>query len=242
MIRRVLCVVMLSLLAMGTTVLGAQPFSVYYDVVGLTTSTIPLSLAAQTTGAGIAAMDLTRGAGINPAALTNGFSADGWEKATSRQAALATGAFFQFGFSVQPGTTASLSALDMSLRRSAANAPMNIEVQASFDNFATPGITIATFTYFGRTSGTRPTPDPLLNDPFYYMSKDLPGHPNTTTSPGDPISTIDLTKYAALQNLPEGSVVSFRLYAWGNTSTTSTNTFALGRMLGPKIQGTVAQK
>jgi hypothetical protein len=187
---------------------------------------------------GIVNVDLTRGPGINAASLTNGFSADMWNRATpSLETAVVNGDYFQWGLSVAPGYVSSLSTLDLSLRRSAAAAPMNMQLQASLDDFATPGIVISSFNYFGRTSGTAPV-DPIA--PYAYMTTDVPGRPNMTTSPGDPIPTVDLTTFASLQNLPGGSTVKFRLFAWGNASTTATNTFALGRMTGPAVGGEVA--
>lgn len=212
-----------------------------YNPVGLPGSgTPPTNAPATTVATGITADPLVRGPGVNPAVLTHGFSGDGWNRDDpSRATALANGDYFQFSFSVDPSYVASLETLDLSLRRSAVNAPMNLELQASLDGFATPGFTISAFNYYGRTSGTAPSPDPLLTDPYYYMTNDLPGRANATTSPGDPIPTIDLTAVTALQDLPEGSSVTFRLYAWGNSSTASTNTLALGRMVGPMVGGTV---
>lgn len=242
MFRRVLVLLMLSIVALGTVASAASssPFSVNYKVEGLTQ---PADLAvADPVTTGITALDLTRGPGINKATLTNGFSADGWDRAQSRDAAFAVGAYYQFGFTVQPGFTASLATLDMALRRSGATAPTNMELLVSFDGFKTNGDLIAAFNYYGRVSGTAPSPDPLPDNPFLYMKADLPGRANATTSVGDPIPTIDLTKNAALQNIPEGTVVTFRLYAWGDDKTTNTNTLALGRMVGPKIEGTVSPK
>lgn len=197
--------------------------------------TWPASFAVE----GVTPFDLSRGPGIRAMSLTNGFSADEWDDAVSRDAALNIGAYFQFGFKVDEGKTVSLSTLDFALRRSARTAPYNIEVQVSLDGFATPGIVVASLNYFGRTSGTAPWPDPTQNDPYYYMHSDLPGRPNETTSPGDPVPTIDLTAISALQNIPGGTEVTFRIYAWGDSSTTNTNTLALGRMIGPLIGGTI---
>jgi hypothetical protein len=243
MIRRELSFMILSVLLLSVAVFGATPassFSLCYNVVGIKQ---PAELVKADPGlTGIVPMDLTRGPGINLATLTNGFSADGWDKAQSRADSFAAGGYFQFGFTVQPDFRVSLSTLDLSLRRSALSAPMNVELQVSFDGFKTDGTIISEFNYYGRTSGTRKQPDSLLADPFLYMKSDVAGHPNTTTSPGDPIPTIDLTTFDMLQNIPEGVEVTFRLYAWGNTSTTGTNTLALGRMVGPRVEGTAAPK
>jgi hypothetical protein len=207
-----------------------------YNLAGVPNSPVA-SVAADPAPIGIVNVDLTRGPGVNAASLTNGFSGDMWNRATpSLETAVANSDYFQFGLSVAPGYVASLSTLDLALRRSAAAAPMNLQLQASVDNFATPGIVISSFNYFGRTSGTAPV-DPIA--PYAYMTADVPGRPNTTTSPGDPIPTVDLSTFAQLQNLPGGTSVKFRLFAWGNASTTSTNTLALGRMTGPAIGGEV---
>ena len=207
-----------------------------YNLSGVPNSPV-VSVASSPSPVGITGVDLTRGPGINAAGLTNGFSADTWNRATpSLETAVANGDYFQWGLGVAPGYITSLSTLDLSLRRSAVAAPMNMQLQASLDNFATPGIVVSSFNYYGRTSGTAPV-DPIA--PFAYMTTDVPGRPNTTTSPGDPIPTVDLTPFASLQNLPGGTSVKFRLYAWGNASTAASNTLALGRMVGPAVGGEV---
>jgi hypothetical protein len=71
------------------------------------------------------------------------------------------------------------------------------------------------------------------------MHSDLPGRPNTTSSPGDPIPTIDLSKFAQLQNIPAGTQVTFRLYTWATYDTMESSTVAFGRMTGPEIKGVV---
>lgn len=239
--RSMLIVALITIvLATGGIVSAATPFTVFFDVMGLPTDPIPQSLAPKIDAEGIGGVDLTRGPGIVPAALTNGFSAQGWNMPNpSREGALEIGAYYQFGLVVQPGYTASLDSVSMSLRRTAVNAPMNLELQVSFDGFETPGITVATFNYYGRTSGSKLYPDPRTFDPYYHMHSDLPGHDNTVDSPGDPIKPIELSSIAELQNIPGGTTVTFRLYAWGNEKTTGTNTLALGRVDGPKILGTV---
>lgn len=240
--RHIVVLVMFAVLSLGIGALAAQTasFSVYHDVMGLPTDPIPEFAPATTIGKGVTGMRLTRGPGVTPAALTNGFSSQGWNFPNpTRAGALDVGAYFQFGLTVDSGSTASLSSVSMSLRRTAVNAPMNFELQVSFDGFATPGTTITTFNYYGRTSGTALYPNPQDFDKYYHMHSDLPGHGNTTTSPGDPIEPIDLTKVNALQNIPGGTEVTFRLYAWGNDKTTATNTVALGRVNGPRIEGTV---
>lgn len=234
--------VLLLLFVATGTIFAQTPFTVTYDVVGLPPSSpLPESLSATVEGEGIQGLDLIRGPAIQPYGLTNGFSSNNWNISNpSIQGAIEEGAYYQFGFTVQPGYTVSLSTLDMALRRSAKSAPMNYEVQISFDDFATPGIPVAMFNYFGRTSGSEPIIDALETNAFYYMYSDLPGRPNSVDSPGDEIPTIQFENKEELQNIPGGTKVTIRLYAWGNMSTTETNTVALGRMIGPTIAGTVS--
>lgn len=199
------------------------------------------SLGGRSSQSVVKALRLTRGPGLEPENLHNGFSAKGWNRANpSIDVAVEEGLYFQFGFTVDKGFKVSLSEFDVWLRRSALNAPMNYELRVSFDGFAEHAETVASFNYYGRTSGTAPAEDPLKENPYYYMEKDLPGRPNEHTSVGDPIRTVDLTTLDFLQDIPGGTTVTFRLYAWGNDSTASTNTVALGRMHGPQIKGIVA--
>jgi hypothetical protein len=70
------------------------------------------------------------------------------------------------------------------------------------------------------------------------MKKDTPGQAD-----GNPISTIDLTTVSQLQNIPAGSTVTFRLYAWRDASIATgvdSDTVALGTTNGPAIGGTVS--
>src|SRR5690606_29321916 len=118
----------------------------------------------------------------------------GWNRTDpSLETAMETDAYYQFGLEVAEGYIASLSSLDLSLRRSGVNAPMNMALYASLDGFVSSAIEIQQFNYYGRVSGTPPPNDPLLDDPFYYMEADLPGRPNDSNSPGDPIPTVTLT-------------------------------------------------
>lgn len=203
-----------------------------YDLSGAPSSgTLPDTWAPTTEAAGVTGLELTRGAGIVAAGLANGFSSSGWAAAdASRQNAIDASEYYQWGFTVDPGYTANLDTLDFSLRRSAVAAPMNYEVVASLDGFATPGTTVATFQYLGRSSGTAPG----TVTPGQWMTTDTPGQNN-----GNPIDTIDLSGISLLQNLPAGSTVSFRLYAWGAGGGADTNTVALGRVEGPRLGGDV---
>jgi hypothetical protein len=196
----------------------------------------------------VTGLNLTRGPGLAQGNLTNGFSANNWSNVTDdmipavdRSVAIANGDFFQFGFTLDGSHTASLSGLDLALRRSAqVQAPSNFEVQVSLDNFATPGIPVSQFTYKGASSGNPPEPNPTLADPFHYLTNVLAGRPDTVFSPGDAIPTIDLTSIEELQDVPAGTTVTFRLYGWNNgeTNAANSNTVAF-RIEGPRITGFV---
>lgn len=194
---------------------------------------------ATTVAAGLSATDLTRGSGLTATNLTAGFSSNNWAGATaSRQNAIDTNQYYQFGFTVVPGGSVSLEQLEVGMRRSAVNAPMNYEWQYSLDGFATAGNTISVpgspyystgvFTYFGRSSsGTTPAPED-----FNYMTVDV-----ANQGDGNPMPPLDLSGITALQNVTAGSTVDFRLYGWGAGLGASTNTVALGRNLGPRLSG-----
>jgi hypothetical protein len=146
-------------------------------------------------------------------------------------AAISTGDYYQWGFTVNPGYSAALSTLDFALRRSAIGAATNYEVQYSLDGFATPGSLVADFNYYGRSSGTAPG----TVTPFQWMTTDTAGQ-----DAGNSISTINLTSISALQTLAENTTVTFRLYAYGAGPTAAdSNTIAIGRTNGPTIGGTL---
>ncbi|MCO5053429.1 MAG: hypothetical protein M9920_14165 [Verrucomicrobiae bacterium] len=235
----------------------APDFVVEWDFTGLsgiTETAEPTRVAEHLTVA-----NLTRGPGLTAASLGAAFSADHWNNPSSsyepstpnRANAIARGDYFEFSITVEAGTALSLDSLDASLRRSAANAALNFEWQYSLDGFATDGITIlpqgliwselgintSTFKYQGRTSGTARE----RVEPYEWIIGDVPGRPNTGSSPGDPIPTIDLSIIEALQGLNGPVTITFRLYGWGNTSTADSNTVALGRVNGPRVRGTIGE-
>ncbi len=208
-----------------------------YDLSNLPNAVVT-TVAPTTVAPGLVATDLSRGVGINATNLTSGFSSNNWATTTaSRQNAIDTNQYFQFGFTVAPGGIVSLQQLDVSLRRSAIAAPMNYEWQYSLDGFATGGSTISVagspyyasgaFTYLGRSSG-----DGGVADNFNYMTASV-----SDQNAGNPMPPLDLTGITDLQNITAGSTVDFRLYAWGDGNGASTNTVALGRNLGPQITG-----
>lgn len=208
-----------------------------YDLSAIPNAVVTTA-SATTVAPGLTATDLNRGAGIVATNLTRGFSSNDWATTTaSRQNAIDTGEYYQFGFTVAPGGSVSLEQLDVSLRRSAIAAPMNYEWQYSLDGFATGGITISvagspyysagSFTYFGRSSGTGG-----VADNFNYMTVSV-----SAQGEGNPMPPLDLTGISDLQSISAGSTVDFRLYAWGDGSGASSNTVALGRNLGPRLTG-----
>lgn len=203
-------------------------------------SEIPETWSASTVAPGLTADPLSRGPGIVGAALGTGFSADHWNSTNGTPSetatlanAIATGDYFQFGLTVSAGYEASLSTLDLSLRRSAVSSPNNFQWQYSLDGFATSGIDFADFQYWGRNSGTAPG----NVTPYQWMTTDTPGQGN-----GNPLSTLDLTGISAFQNIAGGTTITFRLYAWGRDSNpgTDSNTLAMGRINGPTFGGTVS--
>ncbi len=208
-----------------------------YDLTAVPNTAVT-TVAPTTVAGGLTASDLTRGAGITATNLTSGFSSNNWAATTaSRQNAIDTNQYYQFGFTVVPGGSVSLEQLEVGLRRSAIAAPMNYEWQYSLDGFATAGNTISVsgspyystgaFTYFGRSSGTGG-----IADNFNYMTTDVSGQ-----NAGNPMAPLDLTGITALQNITAGSTVDFRLYAWGDGTGATSNTVALGRNLGPRLSG-----
>ncbi|HEX5219139.1 MAG TPA: hypothetical protein VFZ59_06195 [Verrucomicrobiae bacterium] len=234
----------------------APAYIVEWDFSNLGATTT--NLTPTTVAEGIDVSDLSRGPGLRAVALGNGFGADRWNNASSshdpstpnRANAITRGDYFEFAITVEAGRSLSLSALDVSMRRSALNAALNFEWQYSFDGFNTPGNTIlprgpvwsvlgltssSTFQYQGRTSGSPPATLELYD----WVVRDVPGRGNATTTPGDPIPTIDLSTVASLQNVNGPATVTFRLYGWGNANTVDSNTSSLGRMDGPRVRGTI---
>lgn len=225
--------------SVGVTIASAQAAVVLDYNLSLIPNEVVATAPATTVAAGLSATALTRGSGLTATNLTAGFSSNNWATTTaSRQNAIDTNQYYQFGFTVVPGGSVSLEQLEVALRRSALNAPMNYEWQYSLDGFATAGNTISvagssyystgTFTYFGRSSSaTTPAPED-----FNYMTIDI-----ANQSDGNPMPPLDLTGITALQNITAGSTVDFRLYGWGAGLGMSSNTVALGRNLGPRLSG-----
>jgi hypothetical protein len=205
-----------------------------YNLTGLPGSgTPPASANATTVALGATAQTLTRGAGIDPAALANGFSSNNWTiTAGTDQTAIANAEYYQFGFTVPGDAPASLSEFDTNLRRSAIDAPKHFALYSSFDGFATAGTLDVSFNYLGRSSGTAGSPAQ-----YSWMTTDTPGQ-----DAGNPIQPQDLTTVYPLQNIPAGTTVTFRLYGWGDGGgAAASNTVAVGRVQGPKLLGEVPE-
>jgi hypothetical protein len=213
------------------------------------------------TAAGISSTGISVGPGLNSPGFTSGIAGREWNgpeisgktkniREPTRANAIEFNQYFTLNLSVQPGYTASLSGLDITLARSGTGIPMYFEWQYSLDGFATPGTTLIQFTYLGYNSSTY---QPHSTDPSMYwrLGVDesgtapaaddplrLPQQDSSVgTPPGNPMPTFDLSGVTDLQGLEGGSTVEFRLYAWGGAST-DTNQVRLGRGVGPQITGT----
>ena len=118
--------------------------------------------------------------------------------------------YFQFTVTVNTGFTVSLSTLDAAFRRSSTG-PNAFQWQYSLDGFSTAGINIGSSISY-----------------------------TLTTSNGDAQAQINLSGISALQNVPNGTVITIRLYGWGASA--PAGTFALGRISGNDlaIGGTTA--
>ena len=184
---------MAAILALACAASAQAAVLVGFKLTGMPTSPTPTSAAATTVDTNLTAAPLTRGAGLTPSGLANGFSASDWNIATTSFAdAQAAGDFYQLSFSVQPNATASLSSIDSVLRRSSGAAVPNFQFAYSFDGFATQANAGSSFTF------------------------------NIADSNGAIAPSVDLTSVTALQNIAGGTTVTLRLLAYGSTTTTST--------------------
>jgi hypothetical protein len=210
--------------------------------------------------AGISSNSLVGGPGINVPEFGRGFSMNNLigspinPGTPTRANAIGAGQYFGFDLTVAPGYTASLSGLDASLNRSGNQVPMYFEWQYSLDAFTTSA-TLVQFTYLGYQGTSGNSSNPTSTDPALYMREgvDVTGtspalddplrlleyDAYNNTRPGHPMPTIDLSGIAALQDLPEGTTVEFRLYVWGGEGLTNTNSVRIGRHDSPVVTGTV---
>jgi hypothetical protein len=211
-----------ALASMGIGPASQAAIIVEYDLDSITTASPPATFAATTVDPNVSALSLSRGAGINAAGLARGFSSNDFDPTNATVAdAIADNEYLQWGFTTNPNTITSLQTMNFSLRRSATNAHANFELRASLDDFATPGSTVATFQYLGRSSGTAPG----VVVPFQWMTTDTPGQ-----DAGNPITPIVLSTTPILAAIPGSTNVTFRLYAFGALPGAAlTNTIALGR-------------
>ncbi|MDD7886272.1 endonuclease/exonuclease/phosphatase family protein [Flavivirga sp. 57AJ16] len=148
---------------------------------------------------GVYSSTLNRGSGIpedSNTGLSRGFTARNFLPLNGTKSdALTNSNYYEFALSPKEGSTASLTSLNVRLRRS------NSGCNAYRWSYSLDGVN---FTDMGTG-----------NVPF------------TSGYDGIDQPEIDLGSIAALQNLTYGTTVTFRLYAWGNT--TDTGTFAIGR-------------
>lgn len=91
-------------------------------------------VAADAAPTGVSGMDLTRGAGINPSAAGNSFSANGWDNFEATD-------YFSFGFTVSAGYSVNLDTFWVG-SRSSSSGPGTMGLYWSGDGFSTALATI----------------------------------------------------------------------------------------------------
>lgn len=146
---------------------------------------------------------ISRGAGITPSALNNAFSATGYVAAGTKADALSNDEYFEITLESKNNHRLFLNTLNYNIRRSGTG-PNAFQWQYSLDNFDTAGVDVgAEGSYTG------------------------------TATNGVAMPAIDLSAVPDLQDLPSGTKVTFRLYAWGASA--GTGTFAIGRRSGDDL-------
>ncbi|MGH9948038.1 MAG: beta strand repeat-containing protein [Pyrinomonadaceae bacterium] len=140
----------------------------------------------------LSSANVTRGSGINAAALANTFNSNGFTLNGTFADAIANGDYLQFSVTPIASSQVSLSAIDANFRRSAAG-PNMFQWQYSLDGFATPGVSIGSEVTFtdANTSGIA---QPQIN----------------------------LVGISALQNVPNPASITLRLYGYGATAIAGT--------------------
>jgi hypothetical protein len=162
-----------------------------------------VSFNATTNDVNLQTATISRGAGITPSALANAFSATGFVAAGTKADAITQNEYFQVVIEPKNDHRLFLTTLNYVIRRSGTG-PNAFQWQYSLDGFATAGVDIgAEGSYTG------------------------------TATNGVAMPAIDLSAVPALQNLPSGTKVTFRLYAWGASA--GTGTFAIGRLAGDDL-------
>ena len=184
-----------------------NPIPVYENVlawqfgVPITTGS-ELTLNSTTTNAGLTPAALTRGSGLNTSGAARAFGSNskGPELPSTKALALSQNVYLQVKFTVKPGSTLSMSAIDVKIRRSGAGA----KYQKWFYSFDDVN--------FKETAGTG----------------DINYEGTTTDGEGVQMPTYYLYQTPQLQNIPGGTTVTLRMYHWGYTNNAS-GSFAIGR-------------
>lgn len=171
-----------------------------------------VSANATTIDPNLQSVSVTRGGGINPVVLANAFSSTAYVVGGNKAAAITNAEYLQFTLEPKTDYRMSLSALNINIRRSGTG-PNAYQWQYSLNNFATAGVDVgAVGAYVG------------------------------TEANGVAMASIDLSGVSALQDVPSGQRVTFRLYAWGATG--AAGTYAIGRLAGDDlvVTGQVSKK
>ena len=135
---------------------------------------------------------VSRGVGVNPAALANAFSSNAFFVGGTKADAISNGEYIQVEIEPKNSNNLFLNTINFNLRRSGTG-PNAYQWQYSLDGFATAGIDVgAQGSYIG------------------------------TETNGLAMPAIDLTGVTDLQNVLNGNKVTFRLYAWGATGAAGT--------------------
>lgn len=207
-LRKILFILTLTTFTLSTSTQAAE--TIGFDLSNLSGSlrVTPPEQAEPTEVPGFLRVSaITRGQGIDPSPLAGSFSANAWNDINpSRESAIADNEFFEFSIT-NPSGAVSFQSLNCRLRVSSSRAAFTAEWQYSMDGFATEGRPFAVY-----PRGTIPV-----------------------GGDGDAMPTIDLSRVRDLQNVPAGTVITFRLYAWGADA--PTNSFAIGRSRPPVTEG-----
>jgi hypothetical protein len=182
--------VFLSLLLLGFMVTAGWGQIVAWEMAGLSGNEV--SVDATTLASGLNTSTLIRGAGLNPASLSNGFSSNDFTANGTRTDAFTNNDYLQLQISSQSGYSFSLSTLDANFRRSSTG-PNVFQWQYSLDGFVTAGTNIESEISF-----------------------------TSTETNGVAQAQIDLSGISELQNVESGTLVTIRLYGWGASSTAGT--------------------
>jgi len=156
--------------------------------------------------------EIKRSGSLSASQLANAFSSLNFSLSTSFYDTLTAKSYLQFTISAQAGYRVSLRAINANFRRSSSG-PTFFQWQYSLNNFSTPGIN--------------------LGDKISFTS---------TATNGVVQPQIDLSSISDLQKLSSFTIITFRLFCFGATS--SAGTFALGRLAGNDlaIEGTVTSE